>query len=622
MPTPYDLNLPCLNPQCKSHGQPHPNCRCYGFSEGGEVGHFCSEGRSHKEDCEYYAGGGKVEEKLPSFDEMKAMQEGKAPEATNEALPSFDEMKAMQSGEAPTPQTKEQLPSFDEMKAMQQGGAQVVASAPPQQPDTTEQLKAAAEGASQGLIGDFAKVIQVKSGISTLEDIERREQEFPTTHAVSKGVSFAGSLLAGPGKAITAAVGSKLLGNVVAATAYSLSDNTAKAFLGQPGGDVGSVVAGTILQGGIEGMMNTAVGGLFESAPKAAKALLNEKTVKAAENFMIDFAEKPVSKALAAVGAKMSGGTGVLSDINEYRVLKDVVRPRVEKIIGKPLTKANQYVGDAVLNALIKTNFFGVPTAIRFAERASGGLNAVTPPIEALFKSTVHGMVGETKKGAVEAISKWMEDGGIDGELLRSQTPAPAPFASGGAVGPSRQDFANLYPTENIMLNQARARVSGYLNSIRPSKNQPKLPFDREVSQKQKEKAYKKALTLAANPLSILNDVNSGTLTTESLGHFKSMWPEAHDFLSNKITERITKAQLAGEMPSYKKRQAMSLFLGVNLDSSFTGKSIATVQGLYAAKQQQQMPQAKGGSKKAVAKSSNQYLTDEQARERRMQNQK
>lgn len=53
---------PCLNPNCKSYGRPHPNCHCHGLSEfalerfanGGCVG-------PHSIDCEHYADGGEVE---------------------------------------------------------------------------------------------------------------------------------------------------------------------------------------------------------------------------------------------------------------------------------------------------------------------------------------------------------------------------------------------------------------------------------------------------------------------------------------------------------------------------------------------------------------------------------
>lgn len=59
----YNAGLPCKNPNCKSQGKSHPNCRCYSssshFAEGGEVDvkHVCEMEGKHYPDCEYYAEG-------------------------------------------------------------------------------------------------------------------------------------------------------------------------------------------------------------------------------------------------------------------------------------------------------------------------------------------------------------------------------------------------------------------------------------------------------------------------------------------------------------------------------------------------------------------------------------
>lgn len=55
----YSMGLPCLNPNCKSHGRPHPNCRCYGMANGGKVSdvHYCAYGKPHMAGCEYAQGG-------------------------------------------------------------------------------------------------------------------------------------------------------------------------------------------------------------------------------------------------------------------------------------------------------------------------------------------------------------------------------------------------------------------------------------------------------------------------------------------------------------------------------------------------------------------------------------
>ncbi len=53
--------LPCKNTACKSHGRPHPNCKCYpGMATGGEVKSFCDMNIPHRNNCEYYAEGGMI----------------------------------------------------------------------------------------------------------------------------------------------------------------------------------------------------------------------------------------------------------------------------------------------------------------------------------------------------------------------------------------------------------------------------------------------------------------------------------------------------------------------------------------------------------------------------------
>ena len=100
------------------------------------------------------------------------------------------------------------------------------------------------------------------------------------------------------------------------------------------------------------------------------------------------------------------------------------------------------------------------------------------------------------------------------------------------------------------------------------------------------------------------------------------MYPEVHNYLGRELTKRIMQAQIKGERPEYKKRQAMSLFLGTNLDSTFTPQAIQTIQGVYAigkAKKQQEMPKQ---DKKNLTKMDDHYLTGSQARIGRQQNQK
>lgn len=70
----YDHSLPCLNPSCKSHGKPHPNCRCYTrMAEGGKASgmRYCAHGMPHEPDCEYYMAEGSKPQENPKLEESK-----------------------------------------------------------------------------------------------------------------------------------------------------------------------------------------------------------------------------------------------------------------------------------------------------------------------------------------------------------------------------------------------------------------------------------------------------------------------------------------------------------------------------------------------------------------------
>lgn len=69
----YDAGLPCKNPHCKSQGQPHPNCRCYGnMAHGGKAESFCDKPRTHFAGCEYLQTGGEAGYTDASYDNVKA----------------------------------------------------------------------------------------------------------------------------------------------------------------------------------------------------------------------------------------------------------------------------------------------------------------------------------------------------------------------------------------------------------------------------------------------------------------------------------------------------------------------------------------------------------------------
>lgn len=83
------------------------------------------------------------------------------------------------------------------------------------------------------------------------------------------------------------------------------------------------------------------------------------------------------------------------------------------------------------------------------------------------------------------------------------------------------------------------------------------------------------------------------------------------------MTERMMQSQLKEETkPKYKTRQALSLFLGTNLDSTLTPAGIQAAQGVFAKqKAQKQMPP---NSKSSLSKMGPNSQTASQARDKNL----
>jgi len=610
--------LPCLNPSCKSHGKPHPNCRCYSgsesgyFSDGGEVG-FCSAEREHNQDCEYYAGGGDV---LPSYESVVG--------AENE-LPSYESVVG-DSGD---------LPSYDE-----------VVGAEDRPTDYMETAKAAAEGLAQGIAGPIAPWAQVNLGISTKEDIARRAEENPIAHGIGEAAGFVGSLATGTGlagfvakgagKVARAAelgkAGSVILKGALESAAFEVSNETTKAILGQ--GDPERPVSAALLHVGAAGLMGGATRGVFTLGEgligKGINSKMGREAAEKVETFLADLAKSDdplkalgvnkkvsdmVSKSIAFPLA-MKTGTGQAG----YVVIEALLAKPVSKVMGK----LNPYARAALLKAASVYESAGVANAVHYASEAFKGEQKAVQGLATIFSAGTAAIAEPVSEAAREQLKEFIEGGQVE-QQIENSTHAQAQgnnFASGGMVSEPNTSFSKVFPEQNMLLNAAKGRISTYLNSIRPLPNQQKLPFDRASKNKDKHREYSRAIDLAVNPLSILDRVNKGDITPSHMKHFVAMYPEVYRYLGREMTKKITEAQVKGESVPYRKRQAMSLFLGANLDSTFTPAAIQTIQGLYAKKQVAMQQQVAAKKSASLTKTANRFSTDDQARQTRQQSSK
>lgn len=374
---------------------------------------------------------------------------------------------------------------------------------------------------------------------------------------------------------------------------------------------------------------------LMEAIEKAGdQKLLNKAVRDGIQSFdkMHNFATSQTVKSAADLTGGLIGSSigGVPGALVGAAVAHKVVVPTLEKMVGKTLGMASKRIEPAIFRMISTGNTMGTGKIVNYATKVSKGVAMIHNGVEGLFKSGGSSVIDAyaTEKDR-EKLKKFIEEGGLNKQIenqLQSQ-PQPA-FAEGGVIDQNPQvalgvdPVARVFPEQAALMNAAKGRIYNYLNSLRPQDNPQKLPFDVEMKNPSQERMYNRALDIANQPLTILNHIKNGELTPETLKHFTSMYPELHNHLNKKITERMLQAQMDEEKPSYKVRQSMSLFLGAPLDSSFTPASIMAAQGVYAQQQAMQQPQPGGKPKKgtsSMSKISQSYQTEDQARNARAQ---
>lgn len=605
-------NQPCKNPNCHSCGQPHPNCRCYSFADGGTV--------------------------LPAYEDTEPIHA----ESTHGTLPKFEDTE---------PVHQEALPKFEDTEPV----------AADKYGTLEQQVKTAGEGALQGVLGPLAIPAEERFLGVKREDIAGRSKANPWTHGISEAGGLAGSMLSGYGEGAAIAkiagavpeiaalgkIGSGIIKGAIEGMSFAGSDEITKAMLNQPGSDPETPVSAALLHVGAAGLMGSAAGGIFSLGDgiigKGIETLGHEKTQAAVEKYLLRVAE--TGDPLGKLGIKEKINHGISSSISGplaaktgtgwlgYDFFQKQIRPTIEKITDKPIQKANSYITDAIIKSTLENTPGGVSNAIHYATQIGKGVQKVNHAMDALFKTGAAQLSSPISEYQKSQLEKFIEDGQVNQQMqneMQTQDKSPQPFAEGGMVTPpnpqvSRQpdSFSKIFPEQNTLLNAAKGRISKYLNSLRPLPNQPKLAFDAKPSDTEAKKTYNRALDFAVNPMKIMDHVNKGDLTPEDMIHFKSLYPEVHKHLSQEMTKRIVKAQLNDEKPSYTKRQSMSLFMGASLDGSVTPQAIQAAQGVFMQKQAPQQPPGKNKKgTSSLTKVSQNYQTDAQARDLRKQSQK
>lgn len=523
-----------------------------------------------------------------------------------------------------------------------------------------QQVETGIEGAARGMTAGLSDALAVgmRKGASALgvpedklhyiapnpEEMAARKEQNPVEAGASE---LAGNMAM---MANLPQIGGRAINSMIQMGVISGGDELSKAMLGT--GDPTPAVAAHIVKAGAIGLLT---GGLFGKLEKVAPRFIeNQKLGTKLNSFLAglghaatipgeDIVSLAKSAQLPAEAAKLSDtffklgqtvyknmGTAAAAKAGhhfggEFGALGGIgIEKAIEKIVAPYTSRVSQkYIAPMILNAAKSGYVTHLTDLIDHATSCSQGAHQISKGVEALFNAGSNKFLEyEKSERDRDKLKDFVENGGVQSQILEPTPEEPPAYAEGGEVQPMQElngpnPVRKLWPDQDMMLATTKGRVSKYLNSIRPLPPIKQSPFDSDHKNPQQEREYHKMLDIANQPLSVLKHIKHGSLTPKQVMGFRSMYPELHDFLLKKINDHIIHHKVKEKVkPSYKMRQALSLFLGQNMDSTLSQPNIMAAQSVFMQQRAQQAQVPKKES--SLSKIGEHAMTDDQARERRL----
>lgn len=633
---------PCLNPNCKAHGKPHPNCHCYdgigehgNMAEGGKVKAFCDIKMPHKPDCEYYADGGDVAP--PSYDDSQPQQ------PASQATPSYSDT-AAGTGSVPKYEdsSAQEPPKYEDTHDQQSGLHTFVNHATNSALLGLGSAVNGLEAAGQTMVGDYdhpGTLDMGKIGDAFHKGMHEADASLNQGKETNPGSALTGDIagtIASPANFVPFA--SPVTKVAVQSGAFATGDELHDYLSGDKSVKsmddlkvsamhiAGSAALGLLLGkgekfvGDVASNFTNKASQFAEGVGASAHDLSPEQLSQLAPSAKFGYklfkqlpkiAESNLLQRAVGVATGIATGTGNIGAYVGDKVASaahDAIQPFIEKNISPFLDKSvKKVLIPVVLKTLQNESMASLPEAVNYAARAQHGRSVLNKSVMALFDKTplpAKGLSEVTDK-SVDELDKYIKAGGINPSIkqtIQQDNDEPESYAKGGKVSkkssnttaaePLNSGLEHTYPEQHLLNVQAKTRLSNYLQSVSPTQPQGTAMFDPGYKDLQAERSYKRALHAAIDPMRFLEHAKKGTLQADHLKHMNSMYPEVMDATREQITKHLMDMKIKGEKPPLVMRQGLSMILGTSLDSSTMPANIMAAQATFTPKQQpgQQAP--------------------------------
>lgn len=273
----------------------------------------------------------------------------------------------------------------------------------------------------------------------------------------------------------------------------------------------------------------------------------------------------------------------------------------ITKTLGKDIPAATNLAWLRFMGSKEPINSGAFATMVKWADAAQKGAVATSKATKGVF-SAGREVLSENLWPTDKDTDK------LDASLQKIQKDPSSLLNVGNSISHYAPDHAQA-------ISQNTMRVSNYLNGIRPGTTQSG-PLDKpKPPSKADEASFKNALTIAEQPLVVMDKLKSGSLTSKDILHLNNMYPQVYQNLKQKLSDEMINASKEEDQIPYKIRQGLSLFMGQPLDSTMTPGSIMAAQAIQQPTAPP-APPAPGRNKKNTAslgKMNKMYQTPDQA---------
>lgn len=608
----------CQNPNCKSHGVAHPNCRC-------EPAHA---------EAEHFAEGGMAD--------LGFVPDGQPAPLSDQFSPTSD------MGFVPDDQ--------EAAKQDKYGGL-------------GQQAIAGLEGLGKGAVGPLSTLAEKSIGVPT-KDIVGREEANPITHAIGEGAGLLAGVESGQLGALkgVAEHGAELLGLTGAKAVavklgvenalYTLGDEVSKVITNNP--DSIQTAAAHV---GLSGLLGAGTGFAFGKASELAQKVFSPKT----EGFVKDFVDtlksrnadtlpEEVAAAKPRAGidpftkeplkapeeayppnpwpmdptppTPRSAGHRAASKMADYlsnaaaEAIADSAGAAIGHMTGIPgAGTLGAYIGHNSLKPLVKTLLPSIIKPLLNNEASAVGLKAALEAVDAIAKgeSAINDAAQSLfHEGSKDSINELVPDPAKVHKLEErigelSNDPNKLMKLGGG--------MAHYMPEHQTALATTAQTAMGYLSAQRPQPTKPGVLNAFIEPTKAQMSAYHRTAQIAEQPLVLFNFLHKGTLSPKDVRDLGTLYPALHQNMIQKVNNHMIDSLSRGKSVPFKLRRGLSMLMGQPLDSTFSPASTQAAQATFAPIAPQQPPGApsRRGSPSKVGKASEMAQTPVEARIKALQ---